>query len=228
MKVFISWSGERSKVIAEALHDWLPSVIQTVQTWISDSDIQKGERWAARLAAELEQTKIGIICLTPDNLNSPWIIFEAGALSKTLVDTHVCPLLFELDSSDIQGPLTQFHHTKAEKEDVRKLVQTINEAQGDKAIPVKQVDTAFERGWPELDQLLKKVPDVQTKQKIKRTERDMIEEILELIRAQTRSTKRDSDEAMLKRIELLREEVKQVRQQQRRPQKSLIDVKDLD
>ena len=32
MKVFISWSAEQSKVIAEASEDWLPLVIQPART----------------------------------------------------------------------------------------------------------------------------------------------------------------------------------------------------
>ena len=44
MKVFISWSGTRSKALANALHKWLPMVLQYVEPWVSDSDIDAGER----------------------------------------------------------------------------------------------------------------------------------------------------------------------------------------
>ncbi len=84
MKVFISWSGERSKAVAQAWHDWLPNVIQAVEPWMSETDIAKGARWGMDMARELDETRVGIICLTPENLNAPWILFEAGALSKTL------------------------------------------------------------------------------------------------------------------------------------------------
>ena len=83
MKVFISWSGERSRSIAEALREWLPDVIQAVKPWLSAEDIDKGARWSSDLAHELEDAHVGVICLTPENLEEPWIHFEAGALSKT-------------------------------------------------------------------------------------------------------------------------------------------------
>ena len=123
MKVFLSWSGDRSKAVAEVLRDWLPQVIQAVDPWIS-SDIEKGARWGPEITEKLEQSKVGIICLTKDNLDAKWILFEAGALSKTS-DAHVCTFLLDLIYSDIEYPLAQFNHTEFNKEEVLKLVNTI-------------------------------------------------------------------------------------------------------
>ena len=94
MKIFLSWSGPQSRAIAEALNDWLRRVIQAVKPFYSP-DIEKGAKWSNEIDAALEGTSFGIICLTPDNLNSPWIHFEAGALSKTpgaLIWTFLCGL----------------------------------------------------------------------------------------------------------------------------------------
>ena len=44
MKVFISWSGERSKQMAAALKEWLPTAIQYLEPWMSDTDIHAGDR----------------------------------------------------------------------------------------------------------------------------------------------------------------------------------------
>src|SRR5688572_18638179 len=109
MKVFISWSGERSKAVAVALREWLPDVIQSVHPWLSSEDIDAGLRWNDEVTRELSQTRFGIICLTAENQTAPWILFEAGALAKTIEKTHVVPYLIGLEPTDVQrGPLAQF------------------------------------------------------------------------------------------------------------------------
>ena len=60
MKVFISWSGERSKQVARALFEWIPCVIQAVKPWMSEQ-IAKGARWSPEIAKELEETRFGIV-----------------------------------------------------------------------------------------------------------------------------------------------------------------------
>src|SRR6266849_2805275 len=105
MEIFISWSGQRSGAVAAALHKWLPKVVNAFRPWLSAADIDKGARWNAEVSAKLATVKAGIFCLTPDNLSSQWLLFEAGALSKTLEKTFVCTLLVGLEPSDVEGPL---------------------------------------------------------------------------------------------------------------------------
>ena len=114
MKVFISWSGERSRALAEVLRRWLPAVIQVVKPYYSPDDTVKGARWSTEIAKELESSRVGLICVTPENLDAPWLLFEAGALSK-LGKSRVCPILFGVDPIDIKGPLVQFQAAKFEK-----------------------------------------------------------------------------------------------------------------
>ena len=188
MRVFISWSGERSHALARAFRDWLPNVIQAINPWMSDVDIDKGARWNTDIALQLSKAKVGLICLTPENLNAPWILFEAGALSKTLKNTYVCPYLFQVEPTDIKGPLVQFQSTKANKDDSKKLIHTINQALEDIKIPKEKLDEAFEVWWPKFEDYLNIIPDTEVKEP-KRNERDIIEEILELVRGLTRDKK---------------------------------------
>lgn len=146
MKVFLSWSGKRSQQMAEVLSDWLGQVIQAVEPWIS-TDIEKGARWSQEISDKLEESRVGITCLTRGNLNENYILFEAGAISKTK-DARVCTFLLDLKPTDIERPLGEFQHTKFEKEDVRKLLHTINGAvkkEGERALGEKQLDKIFER-----------------------------------------------------------------------------------
>src|SRR5882757_2256316 len=73
MKVFLSWSGRTSREVAQAFHDWLPFVIQAVRPFISTGDIDKGKRWNDALSTELAETAYGILIITPDNYDKPWL-----------------------------------------------------------------------------------------------------------------------------------------------------------
>lgn len=96
MKVFISWSGSRSKAVASTLRQWLTDVLQNLKPWMSEMDILAGTRWSAEVARELSETKFGIICLTRSNVAEPWILFEAGAIARTLQDALCAHILSTL------------------------------------------------------------------------------------------------------------------------------------
>ena len=78
--------------MALVLGDWLPSVIQ---------DIDKGTRWGQDLGEALGSLGVDILCLTPENVVSPWINFEAGVRSKSLDNARVMPFLLGLNKSQV-------------------------------------------------------------------------------------------------------------------------------
>ena len=84
MHVFICWSGRRSRRVAEAIAgQWLPEIFGTkVTSFVSFADIEKGEGWFDRLVAELGKADAAVLCLTPENLASPWMHFESGMVSR--------------------------------------------------------------------------------------------------------------------------------------------------
>lgn len=185
MNIFLSWSGDRSKCIAEVLKKWLPYFLQAVKPWMSSSDIDKGTRWSSDIASKLGECTMGIICLTPENVEAPWILFEAGALSKTLDTAHVCPLLFDIEPSGLKGPLVQFQATKLIGEDFKKLIHTINKCLQDRVSDL-QIEESFNAWWPKVDSELKVLSQSKKEAAPKRKDREILEEILELVRQQTR------------------------------------------
>lgn len=195
MKVFISWSGEKSWKIAITFRDWLPSVIQSVEPYVSSEDIDKGTRWSTDIAKELEDSTFGILCVTKENLEAPWLSFEAGALSKTIEKSYVAPFLFDIKRSEVKGPILQFQSTIFQKDDIKKMVQTINRACGEAGISEHRLDRAFEVWYPSLENDLKQVaadfsstPD-EIEQETTNSSSDILEEILELSRDNQRLLK---------------------------------------
>ena len=185
MQVFISWSGERSRLIAEAIRNWLPKVIQSVKPWMSSQDIGAGARWLTEVSSTLNVSNIGLICVTPENQNNPWLLFEAGALSKTLDQTCVCPLLFEVTPGQLSGPLTQFQANTLSRDGLGKTLATINKGLNEKSIDPRQLDEILDVWWPQLDQILKSLPLPHIKTQ-ERSTNDLLEEILLLTRENLR------------------------------------------
>ncbi|PPT75035.1 hypothetical protein XaplCFBP3122_15000 [Xanthomonas arboricola pv. populi] len=193
MKVFISWSGEQSRKYAEAIRDWLPVVLQLVTPYFTPTDVEKGARWSTDIAKELDSSQIGIICVTRDNLHADWVLFEAGALSKSLEKSHVCPVIFGISNTDLSGPLKQFQTTEFEKSEFHKLIVVINNKLGENKLPSKTLDTVFDKWWPDLQVKVDAISrSVAEPSEPVRSERDLIEEILILTRANARNGSRPS------------------------------------
>ena len=199
--VFISWSGERSKWVADALRDWLPLVLQAAKPWMSATDIEKGSRGLNEVGNKLLGMKVGIVCLTPENLNAPWILYEAGALSKTIDDkTRLCTyLLGGLQFQDVTPPLGMFQATHADKQDTQKLVRTINRAVSADPVREDNLDRLFERMWPDLEHKLTTIPKSEQVAVAKRSPEDMVTEILEIARGEADGRK--SVQAQISRLE---------------------------
>jgi hypothetical protein len=186
MKIFLSWSEERSKFIAEALRNWLPNVIQVIEPWMSKEDIKSGGRWSPEIMTHLEASKFGIICLTPENQNNPWIMFESGALSKTIAQTFVCPLLFEMNPSEIVGPLSQFQANQFNKDGLFRIINSINDALGPQSLKKEKLDETYSVWWPKLEEKMKGCPPYDGKKVPKRTQEDLLTEIVNNTREQLR------------------------------------------
>ncbi len=166
--------------MAKALRDWIPLVLQSVTPWMSKSDIQAGERWQEALGGELESCDFGIICVTPENVDAPWVLFEAGALGKSM-EGRVVPLLLGLDLQDISGPLAQFQAKKADHEGIEDVLRAINEA-SDQSVPeatIRQISAAL---WPEMQKELDAIPGEEPDAPPRRQTKEVLEELVVVVR----------------------------------------------
>ncbi|WP_273762907.1 toll/interleukin-1 receptor domain-containing protein [Aeromonas hydrophila] len=181
MKVFLSWSGERSKQVATLLDEWLRCVLQAIRPWISTKDIDRGSLWFSEIQDQLQDVTTGIICLTQENKEKPWILFEAGALAKGLSNSRVCTLLIDLDPHDIRDPLAQFNHTKPDQDGIYALVHTLNNRLGDNRLDTAILTKVLDTYWAQFEQRFQTIiADTPITEKPKaRPEKDILSEILE-------------------------------------------------
>ena len=184
MKIFISWSGEKSRKVANYLKTWIEQIIQVSEPWIS-VDIDKGKKWNQEILSELELSKVGIICITRDNLDAPWILFEAGALSKTK-DSFVCTFLLDVNPTDLAGPLSIFQATKFNEDDIYKLLLTINNQvhkNGIKGLKPEILKDLFKTFYPKLEENIKRILDSENAdEEVIRSDRELIEEAVQILR----------------------------------------------
>ena len=187
MQLFISWSGSTSKRIAALLRRWLPDVFHSVSIWMSEEDTGAGSRWSQELVNQLDRSGFGILCLTKDNQHAPWLLFEAGALAKTAGIDRVVPYLFRLSPTDVKYPLALFQGVEATATGTLKLLRSINEA-GKLEIPDDRITRLFHKWWPDLEQELQSLHNLPTSTEQSRSDRELVEEILTLVRDSTRRT----------------------------------------
>lgn len=127
VKVFISWSGPHSKKIAEELKNILETQMFAgqIQCFVSSESIVSGEDWYKIIKSELKKSSLGLLCMTKENIKSPWLYFEAGALVRN--EIKVIPLLFNCDQQSLEGsPISrnqcvQFYESEKFKKMLREI-----------------------------------------------------------------------------------------------------------
>lgn len=150
MKVFISCSGRRSQAVGAALRDTMKAAIQATDPWLADADLRVGGRWNPELAAALEASDFGVSCITPENKDRPWILFEAGAISKKVLEGRLAIYLIDLAATDLAGPLAQFQSVGCDRDGTARLFAAVNKAS---ASPLDSsiLNRVFGREWTTLE-----------------------------------------------------------------------------
>lgn len=178
--VFLSWSGERSRKMAEALHGWIRRTIQTARPFHSDKDIETGAFWDDIVRGNLKTVQFAIVCCTPENIRAPWLNYEAGALAERLGGNTV-PLLLGARPEALQlTPLSRLQAREASQTGTLDVMRTLN-SQLPQPLDAEILFETFESNWPKLEEKLKAIPEPQSRPP-ERTEREMLEEVILLCR----------------------------------------------
>jgi DNA-binding MarR family transcriptional regulator len=153
MKIIISWFDEKSHAVADALGDWVPSVIQAVETSVSPEGIRKGTNWLKEVSEELNESSSTILCIISSNIGDPWLNFELGVLSTSLDMSKVIMLFIGAQRAELDsGPLTRFPSAVFEKSDLFQMMEMINASMEKGKLSKGRLQKTFEVWWPKLAQ----------------------------------------------------------------------------
>jgi hypothetical protein len=155
MHVFICWSGRRSRRLAQAVATgWLPAMFGDHATsFVSFANIEAGEGWYDRVLAELGNADAAILCLTPENLRSPWLHFESGMASR-LGKGVVFTFFLGADAGQIQDPLKQIQVTLTTESDAHKLALKLA---GLANVTQPDVESRWAGAWDDLSMVIREV-----------------------------------------------------------------------
>jgi hypothetical protein len=116
------------------------------------------------------------------------VLFEAGALSKKVRESRVCTYLLDLTEGDISGPLGKFQHTRADKDDTRALLETLNNMMGDGRLDNDRFRQTYEQWWPDLANRIEAARNLEPSQKQDgRTMEEKVDDVLLELRALQRT-----------------------------------------
>jgi hypothetical protein len=193
MGVFICWSGEnsRSHQFAKILKERIPEILQTAEPFISGVDVGAGSPWMDELTKALKDKTFGILCITPENKDNPWIHFEAGALWKADEARRACPLLLEIRPAEMSGPLSQLQCKQLNEQGFLELMKEVNQHGCSTKINEEVLRKTFKRVWPDIEADVSKIEKPSVLPKTPRDEKEMIEEILTIVRSLQRDFKEE-------------------------------------
>jgi hypothetical protein len=194
--VVMSWSGRSSNHLARILKQWLADVVHSLKPWMSEEDIQKGSWWSRELPEVMRDADACIVCVTPDNLSSPWIHFEAGFIAHAIGRTLVCPYLLHTRKADVTGPMAQLQLTSADRDDTLRLVMDLNARLGDLGLTTERLQRSFNLHWPALESQLAALKIPSGGPQSVRPDSDILLEMLDRIRTIEASASSGSNQAV--------------------------------
>jgi len=159
IRIFLSWSGKRSSRLASIFKTYVTDIFPASDIYYSPEDIRGGEKWRSSIESGLNDRNFSIIFLTESNLQSKWIYFEAGALSKSMTIAKIQPFLYDLKVGSISEPLSSYQARELDKDNILQTIYDINNLNRhpiDKPI----LDRNFERLWPEMEKDLNGVSSI--------------------------------------------------------------------
>lgn len=111
-EVFISWSGEKANKYAEFLKNLFEKVFGKSANIFYSGNIESGSVWLEKINYALSKSKVGIIVLTRESVERPWVNFEAGAIFKANSKASVIPICVDFNFDELEKHPLRFFQSR--------------------------------------------------------------------------------------------------------------------
>ena len=180
MKLFISWSGRRSKKVASVFKNNLAQIldedIAKQDIFFSDKDIYTGTQWFDTVKQNLIESDSILLLVTKENVNSTWLIYEAGAILNK-EKSNIFILLLD-DNISLEGtPLK--HYQSIKKSNLKKLLTDMAE---DKNTARQDVIVNYQKNIKPFNDVFKEITQRGSIEKIIITMRETTETVLDSVK----------------------------------------------
>ena len=194
MNVFIGWLGEASKEIASSLESWLNGMFDgRVSAYTTMDNLAAGSEWFHGLRRAMNDADCGLLCVTEDNVNSPWLSYEAGALSQNV--ELLIPILFEVSPLRVSAPLRMFQSVPFGLDGMKELTYALNRSCGDKGLSSQELERRFQARYPSFEMAVREnLPESKPQPEDLSVILPLIQEEIEALRKQfAEMAKREQD-----------------------------------
>lgn len=166
MKIFISWSKEKSRRLAEATQKLIINVLGNSIEIFFSPDMYKGTNADYKIHNQLLESDKCITCITSDNFKNPWLMYEAGVIYGSHYDKTdkgiVIPILFEHIpewSSWVDKPLNryvpiQIEYNPKSNETKKEFLNFLTELGGECGLKPKNFNKYWAFYWESVKEIL--------------------------------------------------------------------------
>src|SRR5262245_29303299 len=120
MNVFIS-HAHTERELAEAWNELLTGIIPGVQVFYSSQTDPRGGigagRWRDVVLHQLQNADRTLVLLTPQSVDSPWVLFEYGYARGLGRDDKIFPVLYWIDVDDAPSPVQDLQVFRGDRRD---------------------------------------------------------------------------------------------------------------
>jgi hypothetical protein len=120
MNIFIS-HAHTERELAEAWRELLTGILPGVQVFYSSQRDPQGGigagRWRDVVLHQLQNADRILVLLTPQSVDSPWVLFEYGYARGLGQDDKIFPVLYWIDVNDVPSPVQDLQVFRGDRPD---------------------------------------------------------------------------------------------------------------